>query len=1374
MKDSDSEHKDFLVIGLGASAGGVRALQTFFSTMPPNSGMAFVVILHLAPQYESNLAAVLGTQTQMPVIQVNETHKVEPNHVYVIPPNQQLEMIDGVVRPAELKHENGSRTQIDVFFRTLADAYKSKAVCVVLSGTGSDGTLGLKRIKESNGFAIVQDPANAEYDAMPRSAIATGLADWVLPVVQMPEKLIAFRESSERLHLTADDPQKIPAEIQAEESLREILTILRVRTGHDFSNYKTPTLVRRVARHLQIHELPDIPSYLAFLRETPEEVISLHRNLLINVTNFFRDREAFAKLEQEVIPTLFAGKTSRETARVWSAGCASGEEAYSLAMLLSEYAVRMNDPPKIQIFATDVDDEAIIEAREHLYTEAIEADVSPERLKRFFLKEGDRYRIKKELRETVLFAPHNILRDPPFSKLDLITCRNLLIYLNRETQERVMEIFHFALAHNGYLFLGSSETAETVPNLFNVIDKKCRIYQRRASLHAQTAPQMPVLGRWQINLPEDKKRARETDTPFSLGELHYKLLERFAPPSVLVNQDFDILYMSESVGRYLRFAGGEPSKNLLKLVHPDLLPDLRAALFSVQRERKSAESQNIRIEIEDKETLVNVIVRAVDAEDENSSNFLLVIFDEAHGEKTALSGTDRKTSQSSRASTKDEATEAVIARLEEDLRRTKGNLRATIEQHEISIEELKASNEELQAINEELRSAGEELETSKEELQSINEELITLNTELKEKNDEAARTNSDLQNLIAATDIATIFLDRNLRIKRYTPQVEEFFNITTNDTGRPLEHFTHRLNYEDLVADSALVLRKLTTLEREISDKNNRYYLARFLPYRTVDDRIDGVVLNFIDITERREIEEALRLSEENLRLLIESVTEHAIFTVDKQRRVMMWNSGAEQVFGWTSEEIVGQSVDIIFTPEDRENNVLEKEMETALAEGRASDDRWHVRKDGSHFFVNGALMPLSNGRTKGFVKIARDLTKQREAQEILRASEERLKLATEAAALGSWDWDFRTNVLVWSKELFEIFGLEPSADMTIDFENAKPLFHPEDLPRLVETSRKAKENHESFRMEYRIRRKDTGEERWIAAHESFFYDEENKLVRGVGVAQDITERKAAEEILLRSRELLEIAVDERTKELATANLSLANEISERQQISLERVRLLQQIVKTQEDERKRIARDMHDHLGQRLVALRLKLETLREMCDGDALLCEMVDGIQRIANLIDSDVDFISRELRPTVLDDLGLKVALNNYVAEWSEHFNIPAEFHAQGLQDKRLPADIETHLYRLTQEALNNAAKHSGATKVDVLIENRDHTVILIIEDNGQGFEVNEMKMSQSKGLGLVGMRERAALMGGTLEIETSKGNGTTIFARIPLKTSDTDKE
>jgi two-component system, chemotaxis family, CheB/CheR fusion protein len=848
-------HPDFFIVGIGASAGGVSALRALFTEMPTDIGMAFVVILHMSPQHESNLPALIQNQTRLPVTQITETVTVESNHVYVIPPSKYLMMMDGNIRLTEPERLRGGHTSIDLFFRTLATAYGKNAIAILLSGTGTDGALGIGRVKEEGGFVIAQEPTEAEYPDMPQAAINTGLVDMVMGVAEIPAKLRSLNESRRRIRIPAEHEEVPSTEVDGA-SLREVLNLVRLRTGNDFSQYKRPTLLRRIARRMQVHEILDLSSYRSFLYEHPEEISALLRDLLITVTNFFRDPDSFEVLGHEAVPKLFEGKGRGDQVRVWSVGCATGEEAYSLAMLLAEYATQLTESPKIQIFATDIDENAISEARECHYPATIELDVSPERLRRFFTPDGDRYRVNKELREQILFAPHNVLRDPPFSKLDLISCRNLLIYFNREMQERVLGIFHFSLRENGYLFLGSSETGDITPALFAPVDKKRRIYIRRRLIGtAAFSPELPVIGKWQPKIPDGVNNAQVRH--INAGELHQEVVEQIAPPSILVNEEYDIVHISAHAARYLRVAPGEPTRNLLKMVLPDLRLDLRAALLETRarREETPAGARRIRVKLDGETVVINLMVRPVLNAPEAARGFLLVIFDEM---PEMPAGNEEPT--------RDSVDISVIRQLEQDLQQTKDQLRITIEQYETSTEELRASNEELQAINEELRSASEELETSKEELQSVNEELTTVNQEYREKIEEVGRANSDLQNLMASTDIGIIFLDRTLRIKLYTSRAQQLFNITPMDIGRPLEHFTHKLDYTRLTQDADEVLHSLQMAEREVKSSDGQWYLARLVPYRTVEDKIDGVVLNFVDITNRKLDDEKLEQQAEMLR----------------------------------------------------------------------------------------------------------------------------------------------------------------------------------------------------------------------------------------------------------------------------------------------------------------------------------------------------------------------------------------------------------------------------------------------------------------------------------------------------------------------------
>ena len=845
------EKDDFMITGIGASAGGIRAFQDFFQNVPANSGIAYVVILHMSPDHDSHLAQVLQATTKMRVTQVNEKVKVEPDNIYVVPPNQHLTMSNGHIVVTPNTQIEDRRAPVDIFFRTLAEEHGSKAIAVILSGTGANGSMGLKRVKEKGGATFVQNPREAEFNEMPRNAIATGLVDEVSNVSDIPAKIIAYKNNFGKV-VIAEEPEKRPQDQQ--QALRDLFNELRLRTGHDFSNYKRATVLRRIERRINVHNLPDLPSYVAYIYEQPEEINSLLKDLLISVTNFFRDTRSFQIIENEIIPLLLRGKTSENQLRIWVAGCATGEEAYSLAIFCAEKTSGMIDAPKIQIFATDIDEQAITEAREGLYSINDLADVSPERLRRFFTKEGDGYRIRREVREMVLFANHNFLKDPPFSHLDLVSCRNVMIYLNSSAQERLAETFHFALNPGGYLFLGTSESVDGATDLYAVYNRENHVFQsRRVTTKAYPIPES--LPNFRIDKPALSIPAEhENKVPerISFGDLHQQLLEQYAPPSLVVNEQYDIVHLSERAGRYLQIVGGEPSKNLLKVVRSELRLDLRSALYQAVQRQSAVEARGLKITIDKEPETVNIHVRPVLRAGDTARGFILILFE------TSIEDNDHE--QVLLASD-----EPVAKHLEEELMRLKAQLRSSSEQHEVQQEELKASNEELQAMNEELRSTAEELETSKEELESINEELRTVNQELKVKVEETTLAGNNLQNLINSSDVGTIFLDRSLRVAFFTPAIMRIFNLIPADYGRPLSDITHRLGYHELAQDAEAVLDKLTALEKEVSTAEGKVFLMRISPYRTSEDRINGVVITFVDITSRKETEEQLRQNMEEL-----------------------------------------------------------------------------------------------------------------------------------------------------------------------------------------------------------------------------------------------------------------------------------------------------------------------------------------------------------------------------------------------------------------------------------------------------------------------------------------------------------------------------
>jgi two-component system CheB/CheR fusion protein len=1102
------------IVGLGGSAGSIEALQSFFTSMPPTSGLAFVVVIHLSIEHESLLNEVIQRCTRMRVVKVAGSLKVEADTVYVIPPGKTLQSDDGELRLGVIP-EGKRHVVVDIFFRTLADSHGAHAAAVVLSGLDGDGSIGVKRIKERGGLTVAQDPEQAQHASMPRSAIATGMVDWVLPVQEMPARLLSYFRLEASVELPPEDESEVRASTrEAEETqLRDVLNLLRSRTGRDFSHYKRATVLRRIGRRMQVNGVDNLSGYLNCVRTRPGECTALLQDLLISVTNFFRDAECFAALEAQ-LPALFEGKGPNDCVRVWVVACATGEEAYSIAMLLADYARGLDAPPAIQVFATDLDQEAVQVAREAVYPPAITADVSEDRLRRFFQQEHRGYRVRRELREMVLFAVHDVLRDSPFSRLDLVSCRNLLIYLTREAQARVLDTMHFALVPNGKLFLGASESIDENSPLFTMVDKKHRIFAQRPVSRAglplphatttlarafdvqQVAREGPVLPVQHASDPApglasitrlDAARIREiASRPAAWADMHLQLLEQLAPPSVLVNGLHDIVHLSPSAGRFLQLGGGEPSRNLLRALQPELRIDVRAALYQASQQGKEVQLPPMKVALAGGSAVTSI--RVIPSQQPGESLYL-ILFDTSHA------GGETEEAKAARLEA-----DPIARHLDAEIDRLKHQLRDTVEQYEASSEELKASNEELQAMNEELRAATEELETSREELQSINEELTTVNQELKSKVDALSHSNSDMQNLMDATQIATVFLDRELRIMRFTPSAVGLFNLIPTDLGRPLTDMATQLDYPELGDDARRVLQKLVPIQREVGQADGSWYLARLMPYRTMEDRIAGIVFTFIDITERKRAEEvrlwlsavvssttdaiisfaldetilswnsgaqrlfgylpeeaigqslrllaperdteterivsevaagrgmsnfeavrrrkdgsevhvaitispvkepgghvqagtaiarditssraaaeALRQSEERLRLILENALEYAIFALDLERRVTTWNAGAERLLGYSEAEILGKPADLIFTPEDRAAKAPDKEARTARKEGRASDDRLHQRKDGTRFPATGILMLMRNqsGEAIGFLKILRDLSQE-------------------------------------------------------------------------------------------------------------------------------------------------------------------------------------------------------------------------------------------------------------------------------------------------------------------------------------------------------------------------------------------------------------
>ena len=836
MKKADSH---FPIIGIGASAGGLEALELFLKNIPEDSSMAFVVVQHLDPTRKDMMVELLQRVTDLQVAQVTENTPVQPNHVYVIPPNKDMSIFHGKLHLFEPAAPRGLRLPIDFFFRSMADDQQERGIGVILSGMGTDGTLGLGAIKERGGVSFVQDPASAKFDSMPISVIEAGLADVTAPVEELPARIFAYLQ-----HKPSFDNVEPTLADKTQASLDKVMILLRSKTGHDFSLYKKTTIHRRLERRMGVHQIDDISNYIRFLQENPQELELLYKELLIGVTNFFRDPEVWEHLQNEVIVELITTSVS-QTLRAWVPGCATGEEAYTLAICFKEMMERIKPDHDLtlQIFATDLSQEAINKAREAIYPANIAADVSPERLSRFFDRVGDGYQVVKTIREMVIFARQNLIMDPPFTKLDILSCRNLLIYMTSELQRKIIPLLHYSLNPGGFLLLGSAETAANFSNLFEPLKGKSRIYRRLES-SVQTEP---------VEFPSTRVSTLSPPSLKPVANLQLQadqlILKRYAPASILVNEKGDILYTSGRTGKYIEPAAGKANWNIYAMLREGLSYALHGAFQKAVQKKEEVAVKNAVVKTDGKTQAVNVIVQPLE-EPEPLRGMVLIVFTEvAAPSKSIMKG-----------KAEDQAIHGdQVQNLQEELRQAHLELKNTREEMQASQEKLSSANEELQSTNEELQSTNEELTTSKEEMQSLNEELQTVNHELQSKVDELSQINNDMKNLLESTDIATLFLDNTLRVRRFTAKAAEIIKLIPGDTGRLITDIVSDLDYKDLEEDAWEVLRKLSFIEKSVSASGGRWFTVKIMPYRTLENKIDGLVITFVDITTSKTLEAKLR-----------------------------------------------------------------------------------------------------------------------------------------------------------------------------------------------------------------------------------------------------------------------------------------------------------------------------------------------------------------------------------------------------------------------------------------------------------------------------------------------------------------------------------
>lgn len=834
---------DTPIVGIGASAGGLEALELFLGNLPPNSGLAFVVIQHLDPDYVGIMPELLQRATKMKVLQVSDHLLIEPNHVYVIPPNKSMSVLNDSLYLFVPLETRGLRLPIDYFFRSLALDRQDKSIGVILSGMGSDGSLGLKAIKEKNGTILVQDPLDAKFDGMPKSALNANDADIIAPANKLAEKLIAF------LKITPAKIQPINIDEKKSSNLQKIVLLLRNQTGHDFSLYKNNTLYRRIERRMHVHQIDKIAYYVRFLQENPKEVEILFKELLIGVTSFFRDQAVWKKMKEDVLPELFKSIPDGGILRAWVTACSTGEEVYSLAIIFKEAyeKVKKEKNLTLQIFATDIDADAIEKARKGFYHLNIISDVSSERLSNFFIKEETGYQVNTSIREMIVFASHNVIKDPPFTKLDLLLCRNLLIYMEPKLQIKLMNLFHYSLNANGIMLLGNAENENSQKNQFTVLDSKLKFYKRTPiSVNSILLDIPDIFGRKKQLVTNDIQPLKMTKNIQTLAD--ELLLQHFAPASVLINGEGDILYITGRTGKYLEPAAGKANLNIYAMAREGLNKELPGAIRKVKQNYEPLKLTNIKIGTNGGTQLVDVTLQSIEKPEPIKGTIIIVFNEVTDIQRPSTSKLKKGTKNSSKREQE----------LENELQNANEEIQIIREEMQTTQEELKSTNEEMQSTNEELQSTNEELTTSKEEMQSLNEELQTVNIELQSKIVDLLSANNDMKNLLNSTDIATLFLDKGLKVRRFTDQLTKLFKLRQSDIGRPYTDMVTNLNYTEMARDAIEVMRTLVFKEVTVSTTDQKWFTVRIMPYRTFDDRIDGLVITFIEVTEAKKMEEEL------------------------------------------------------------------------------------------------------------------------------------------------------------------------------------------------------------------------------------------------------------------------------------------------------------------------------------------------------------------------------------------------------------------------------------------------------------------------------------------------------------------------------------
>ncbi|CAA9246431.1 MAG: Multidomain signal transduction protein including CheB-like methylesterase, CheR-like methyltransferase and BaeS-like histidine kinase [uncultured Adhaeribacter sp.] len=1433
------DNKDLYVIGIGASAGGLQALQLLFQNIPQDS-VSYVVVQHLSPDNRSMLTEYLAQESVLTVQEIEDGMPVEKNRVYVIPVSKQLIIRDDTLYLTGRSPETPGLRTVNTFFESLAAAKGNKAIGVILSGTGTDGTDGAAAIKKAGGLVLVQDPETAKFDGMPRSAIQAGYADLVLPPELMPDEIFNFvkiEPLSQALSELTDD--------RHEETLGRILAIVHDRTGLDFANYKRPTIIRRISRRMAMLNLNNLIDYLDYLQLHPAEIETISKEFLIGVTKFFRDEEAFALIQQKVIPDLIEEKRPKEQLRIWVAGCSTGEEAYSLAILVREYLNAVKKELEVKIFASDIDREALAFAGKGLYPHGNLTTVSPERLETYFTPEEGKYRVRALIRKMVIFSPHNLVSDPPFSKVDLVSCRNMLIYLNPALQKKIISKFHYALQQGGYLFLGSSESLGDM-KFFVEVNKKWRIFrnvQQARPLGLETFSTgitrnnyAPVLPGYARNITP-----KLTINNVAAEALNETLLEEFKYAAVYVNEDYEVIHAAGDYNSFLTLPDKVLTMNLLKMVPPDLSLQLGSLLRKAGRDEETTHLTNVQVRDKDALRRLNLVVKPYLRDKSPGPKFILVLISEEKRELLVVSDPEKFWYE--------HQNEGRVTELEIELQHIKEDLQAVVEQ-------LETANEELQSTNEELLSSNEELQSTNEELQSLNEELHTINAEHQYKIKVLLELDDDLNNYFRSTNISQIFLDRKLMIRKYTPAATQQINLIESDIGRSIYQISNNLQYSGLIEDIRRVIAQAVTVEREVQDKDDTWYQMRILPYLTQDNHVDGAIVLFVNINEIK-----------NLHMLRTGILDSSVSMIQAFKAVRnaagqivdfewtLLNARAQKFFNTEGDDFVGRRFRREFPGGSRPE--LFDKLVAVVENGQILDQELEYQPDNTRQWFHLVVVKLYDGLLVTLDdithrKLAEEQIKQ-QAQE-LEESRHFIRQVAEASPdfIYVYDLDEQKNVYL-NRDLGQALGFEPAEKAGPENFNLFNAMHPEDVPPVKELLQQFRVIGKDEIKELTYRLVDaTGNVRWFHDRATIFKRHESgKPCQIVGIAQEITHSIHNQQILKSERNFSEkllhnsidgiVAFDTEARITAwnkmmeeyngklkeevigksvfdlfpeyhvndeglairkalageksvlhdhpyglrdgyyeTSNIplfdeagnviggfSIVHDITERKRMEDERINLrlnqqkeiLSAILETQEAERKRISESLHNGLGQLLYAVKLKVSDLHTSESKDQKLQVNID------NLLDEAIKEtrqLSFELMPSILKDFGLEAALSEICKRVSfTKINLTCEVINL---NERLDDVLEIAIFRISQELLNNIIKHAQATEASIQLHNQKTKLVLRVEDNGVGFDLDKLNLT---GLGLSSIKNRLALLDGTLDIDTEPGQGSRFTIKIMKK-------